>query len=107
MTLPNAKQLLEALILRDCQALLGEANPETVAEESQLISRTIQMGDRLQVDLSLDRVQEYYFRCLHGDILPQCVVVEGETVSCPWDIVNVPVLLDLGVQLAVDVHQWL
>ncbi|MEM9540850.1 MAG: DUF3536 domain-containing protein [Cyanobacteria bacterium P01_E01_bin.42] len=106
LNLPGAKQLLEVLILRDCKALLGEANPDAVREDSQRLYRTIDLGDRLQVGLSLDRVQEYYFQCLHGDILPQCFVGEGEAVSCPWEIANVPVLLDLGGKLAVDVSPW-
>jgi alpha-amylase/alpha-mannosidase (GH57 family) len=106
LTLPGAKQLLEALILRSLQALLFSNASDSVIEDQHHIAKMIDVGDRLEVGLSLDRAQELYFRCFHEVIVPQCVETESG-LTCPWDDSQMPLLLDLGKRLAVDVSTLL
>ncbi|WP_072619380.1 DUF3536 domain-containing protein [Spirulina major] len=106
LTLPGAKQLLEALILRSLQALLFSNASDSVIEDQHHIAKLIDVGDRLEVGLSLDRAQELYFRCFHEVIVPQCVETESG-LTCPWDDSQMPLLLDLGKRLAVDVSTLL
>ncbi len=106
LTLPGAKQLLEALILRSLHALLFSNASDSVVDDQHHIEKMIDVGDRLEVGLSLDRAQELYFRCFHEVIVPQCVETESG-LTCPWDESQMPLLLDLGQRLAVDVSALL
>ncbi|MEA5421000.1 DUF3536 domain-containing protein [Spirulina sp. CCNP1310] len=106
LNLPGAKHLLEALILRSLDALLFGKTSATVGEDQRRIEGMIDVGDRLNVGLSLDRAQELYFRCFHEVILPQCMETESGLV-CPWNQDQMPLLLALGQRLAVDVNTFL
>ncbi|NEO26660.1 MAG: DUF3536 domain-containing protein [Kamptonema sp. SIO4C4] len=106
MTIPEGKRILEELISEWLQDLLFEANSDTLEEDCDRIQRTIELGDALEVGLSLDRAQELYYRCLHHKILPQCVENNTAENLCPWDNVAVTLLLKLGRRLAIDVNSW-
>jgi alpha-amylase/alpha-mannosidase (GH57 family) len=111
LNLPEVKQSLEQLMLRSLWQLLhGNA---TVEEEIQTIERAIDLGNRLNLALSLARAQEVYFRCLHGQIIPQCLqILAGDAESCNgdrpiWDLTQLRYLLRLGQKLSIDVGGWL
>lgn len=107
LDLPGAKQNMETLIITALTQLLNEPNPETVQADIARLDRLITLGDRLNVGLSLDRAQEFYFHCLQETLLPQCLQVEAKAQNCPWQPTQVHLLLTLGQRLAVDVAAWL
>lgn len=107
LQVPEAKQILERLILRSLWQLLYDGDPHTAQEDIQGLERMIEVGMRLELGLSLDRAQELYFSCLHNLIVPQCVYTQGDESGCRWDESQVPPLLKLGQTLAVDVSPWL
>ena len=111
LNLPEVKQSLEQLMLRSLWQLLhGNA---TVEEEIQKIERAIDLGSQLNLGLSVARAQEVYCRCLHGQIIPQCLqMLNYDTESCngdrpTWDLTQLRYLLKLGQKLSVDVGDWL
>jgi alpha-amylase/alpha-mannosidase (GH57 family) len=110
LKLPEVKQGLEQLVLRSLWQLLhGNA---TVEEEIQKIERAIDLGGQLNLGLSLARAQEVYCRCLHGQIIPQCLqMLNAYTDSNGdrpiWDVTQLRYLLRLGEKLSVDVGGWL
>jgi alpha-amylase/alpha-mannosidase (GH57 family) len=118
LKLPEVKQTLEQLILRSLWQLLHNANSGTVEVEIQRLERLIEVGSQLNLDLSLGRVQETYFKCLHSQIVPQCLQLLQNQISevadgqdncneANWDITHLQHLLRLGQKLAVDVGAWL
>jgi alpha-amylase/alpha-mannosidase (GH57 family) len=77
--------------------LLHDANGSFNAD-IQLLERLIDVGDQLNIDISLQRSQELYFSCLHSQIAPVCITNlanEGDNQCLQ--------LLKLGKKLAVDV----
>ncbi|MEH1845225.1 MAG: DUF3536 domain-containing protein [Nostoc sp.] len=97
LNIPDGKQMLEQLIARSLWQLLYDAN-DSFNAEIQLLERLIDVGDQLNIDISLQRSQELYFSCLHSQIAPVCVTNlenEGDNQCLQ--------LLKLGKKLAVDV----
>jgi alpha-amylase/alpha-mannosidase (GH57 family) len=122
LNITQGKQTLENLIWRSLWQLLYKANPETLEEDIHYIERLIDVGNQLQLVLSLDRCQELYFSRLHSTIRPQCQLAirahqifasdDGiDTDELPsqtdWDTTSLRLLLQLGEKLAVDVSAWL
>ncbi len=112
LKIPEAKNILEQLILRLLWHLLYDNNPATLEDDLKLLERIITVGEQLKLDLSLERPQEIYFNCLHNAIVPQCFPSEkspsnGENLACRWDFAQLSLLLKLGEKLAVDVSPWL
>jgi alpha-amylase/alpha-mannosidase (GH57 family) len=98
LNIPDGKQMLEQLIARSLWQLLHDANGSFNAD-IQLLERLIDVGDQLNIDISLHRSQELYFSCLHSQIIPLCITTlgnEADTQQCRQ-------LLKLGKKLAVDV----
>ncbi|WP_373526459.1 DUF3536 domain-containing protein [Nostoc sp.] len=98
LNIPDGKQILEQLIARSLWQLLHDANGSFNADIQQL-ERLIDVGDQLNIDISLQRSQELYFSCLHSQIIPLCITTLGneeDTHQCRQ-------LLKLGQKLAVDV----
>ena len=112
LNIREGKQTLERLILKALWHLLYDGNPTTLATDIQRIERTISVSDRLNLGLSLDRVQEVFCSCLHKYIVPQCILVdvtwkpENEGI-CRWELTQIRPLLRLGKKLAVDVDVWM
>ncbi|BAY76044.1 glycoside hydrolase family protein [Nostoc linckia NIES-25] len=98
LNIPDGKQILEQLIVRSLWQLLHDANGSFNADIQQL-ERLIDIGDRLNIDISLHRSQELYFSCLHSQIIPLCLT----TLSNEEDIYQCRQLLKLGKKLAVDI----
>ncbi|MEH2033063.1 MAG: DUF3536 domain-containing protein [Nostoc sp.] len=97
LNIPDGKQMLEQLIARSLWQLLHDANGSFNAD-IQLLERLIDVGDQLNIDVSLQRSQELYFSCLHSQIAPVCITNldnEGDNQCLQ--------LLKLGKKLAVDV----
>jgi alpha-amylase/alpha-mannosidase (GH57 family) len=122
LSVPQAKETLEALILRTTWQLLHAPNPETLGADVNYIERLIAIGEQLNLGLALHRCQELYFTCLHGRIRPQCELAKqaqlvseqndvGEmaqlTSKTDWDTTQLRQLLRLGERLAIDVEPWL
>ncbi|MEH2178761.1 DUF3536 domain-containing protein [Nostoc sp.] len=97
LNIPDGKQMLEQLIARSLWQLLYDANGSFNAD-IQLLERLIDVGDQLNIDISLQRSQELYFSCLHSQIAPVCITSLGNEADnqCLQ-------LLKLGKKLAVDV----
>ncbi|MCC5655807.1 DUF3536 domain-containing protein [Nostoc sp. XA010] len=97
LNIPDGKQMLEQLIARSLWQLLHDANGSFNAD-IQLLERLIDVGDHLNIDVSLQRSQELYFSCLHSQIGPVCITsVDNEADNKCLQ------LLKLGKKLAVDV----
>ncbi|MBV9387249.1 MAG: DUF3536 domain-containing protein [Chroococcidiopsidaceae cyanobacterium CP_BM_ER_R8_30] len=69
LDLPEAKHTMEQLILRSLWQLFHDPNAATLEAEIRRLERLIEVGDRLNLNLSLDRAQELYSSCL-PQILP-------------------------------------
>jgi alpha-amylase/alpha-mannosidase (GH57 family) len=121
LNIPEVKPTLERLILRSLWQLLQEPNLNTLASDIHRIERLIDLGNQLQLGLSLDRCQELYFNCLQTRIIPQCkLVIQSQLISenndasdaelpskNDWDTTGLRQLLHLGEKLTVDVSPWL
>lgn len=115
----DAKTTLEQLILRSLWQLLHDPKPDTLSIDIDLIQRLIDVGNQLNLGLSLAQCQELYFSCLQTHIEPLCQrvipisqnspVPEGAdvTTKIDWDTRKLRQLLQLGEKLAVDVSSWL
>ncbi|MEH2136829.1 DUF3536 domain-containing protein [Nostoc sp.] len=97
LNIPDGKQMLEQLIARSLWQLLHDAN-DSFNADIQLLERLIDVGDQLNIDVSLQRSQELYFSCLQSQIAPVCITSVGNEADnqCLQ-------LLKLGKKLAVDV----
>lgn len=112
LNIPEAKQTLEQLMRRSLWQILHNTNPRTLEADIQRLERLIEVGRCLNLNLSLERLQELYFSCLH-QIVPQCVKVlqnqvgdqeDGTDNSTQLDLDQLRQLLKLGQKLAVDVR---
>ena len=102
LNLPEGKQILERLCLRLLWQLLYDASGN-FEFEIQRLERLIEVGEYLNLGLSLERSQELYFNCLHAQILPKNV----EEILEDSDKNQLRQLLKLGRRLKVDVKYWL
>ncbi|HEY9698167.1 MAG TPA: DUF3536 domain-containing protein [Trichocoleus sp.] len=101
------KQTLERLILRSLWNLLHNLNPETIEIDSLWVERLIDLGEHLNLGLSLDRAQELYFRHLQSHILPEIAVPLMQGNRSGWSLSQIRQLLKLGQKLAIDVGEWM
>ncbi len=112
LDIPEAKKTLEQLILATLWQLLQDRDPNTLEADIQRLERIINVGDQLNLGLSLDRCQELYFNCLHSKIIPQCQLViqasEPDKLGSESheDVNYLRHLLRLGQRLAVAVNPW-
>jgi alpha-amylase/alpha-mannosidase (GH57 family) len=111
-TIPEAKEILEKLILRSLWQLLYDGDPTTLETDLQRLTKMIDVGNQLHLGLFLDRAQEIYYHCLQQRIVPECLVSplseqQMTTYSCRWNLVQIKPLLKLGQKLGVDVSIWL
>jgi len=131
LNVPEVKQILERVVWRELDALLqagsGLDEPSSVKLEADIrtIKRLIAVGDRLRLNLCLDRSQELYFNSLYSQIVPLClgwlqrraastgensvnlVALDIARSDDGWDLPSIRQLLELGQTLAVDVECWL
>jgi alpha-amylase/alpha-mannosidase (GH57 family) len=122
LKIPNAKPTIEKLLLRSLWHLLYDAHPDTLCADIDFIRRLIDVGNQLNLGLSLAQCQELYFNCLQSRIEPifqsamqsqlDCenngeVGVSDSTMQMDWNTFQLRPLLQLGEQLAVDVSFWM
>jgi alpha-amylase/alpha-mannosidase (GH57 family) len=115
----DAKPTLEQLILRSLWQLLHDPKPDTLSVDIDFIQRLIDVGNQLNLGLSLAQCQELYFSCLKTHIEPLCQrvmqvsqnspvrAVADVTTKIDRDTRELRQLLQLGEKLAVDVSFWL
>lgn len=106
LKVPEAKKILECLVLQLLWKLLYDGDPSSAERYIQSIEQIIDIGDRLNLGLSLDRAQELYQRYFYSHIIPNCLDSANDLSSCRWNSAQIPLLLALGKKLAVDVHSW-
>ncbi len=131
LKVPEVKQILEKVVWRELDAMLqagsgvDERSPVKLEADIRTIERLIAVGDRLRLNLCLDRSQELYFNSLYSQIVPLClgwlqrqaastvensidlVGLDVTSSDGGWDLPSIRQLLELGQTLAVDVECWL
>lgn len=108
LKVPEAKKTLERLILRLLWQILYDGDPASIERDIQSIEQIIDIGNELNLGLCLDRAQELYQRCFYSSIVPDCLASNngnGQS-SCRWNLSQIPLLLELGKKLAIDVNIW-
>ncbi len=99
LNIPESQPILEQLILQGLRQLLYDHNGNLSAD-IQKLERLIEVGDQLNLGISLYKSQELYFNNLHGRILNLCLT----SLDNQEDIAQCRQLLNLGKKLAVDVN---
>ncbi len=102
LNLFEGKQILERLSLRLLWELLHDTNG-SFDFQMQRLEKLIEVEERLNLGMSLERSQELYFNCLHASILPKCIT----EIMKYQDKNQLRQLLKLGQRLKVDVSHWL
>ncbi|MBD2035425.1 DUF3536 domain-containing protein [Leptolyngbya sp. FACHB-321] len=113
LNLPEAKQILERLVLRSLWQLLYHFDPATSKTELHRLERLLTLSQQMQLGLSLARAQELYFQRLQHWLIPQCFhwlrsagqmkADAAETMQ----LADLRSLLILGARLGIDVTNWL
>ncbi len=112
--LPEAKQLLERLLVQSLWFLLYHFEAETAERQVERVQRLVQLGEKMELGLSLAQAQETYFRQLHAWIVPewqrwsqfQEASADSQTARS-LNLADLHLLLKLGAFLKVDVSYWL
>ncbi|MGK7919044.1 MAG: DUF3536 domain-containing protein [Trichodesmium sp.] len=117
----EVKESIERLIVRSLRHILYDNQPDNLELDIQALERLIEIGNRLNLGLSLISAQEIYFQSLESQIVPLCLgyiqrvnhtqiqpniepEIPGETT---WELPQIRKLLQLGKKLAIDVDEWL
>ncbi|NET46807.1 DUF3536 domain-containing protein [Okeania sp. SIO2B3] len=114
----EVKEALERLIVSSLRHILHDHEHHNVEEDIYNLERIIEVGDRLNLGLSLTNAQEIYFQSLESHIVPLCLgyiqrqnhaEIEANVVEVEeaWELPQISKLLQLGKKLAIDVDQWL
>jgi alpha-amylase/alpha-mannosidase (GH57 family) len=103
LQVPEAKRTLEQLIFNGLWYLLYNGEPIALDAQIQQVEGIIDVGEQLDLDLSLDRAQELYYQCFHTDILPHCLLENNGKNSCIWDLTQIRLLLRIGEKLKIQV----
>jgi alpha-amylase/alpha-mannosidase (GH57 family) len=113
LNLPEAREILERMILRSLWQILHNFNPTTLKSDLQRLERLIDLGQRMNLSLSLAQAQELYFYRLHSWIMLQPLEETSEAgpgataiaskVKPTVETAHLQLLLQLGQTLAVDV----
>jgi alpha-amylase/alpha-mannosidase (GH57 family) len=98
LNIPEGKQILEQLIMRLLWQLLHDTNG-SFSTDIQRLEKLVDVGYQLNLGISLEKSQELYFSCLHGQIVPLCLT----NLNNPAEATQCSQLLKLGQKLAVDV----
>jgi alpha-amylase/alpha-mannosidase (GH57 family) len=122
LKIPEGKPTLEKLILRSLWQLLHDTHLPTLSADIEFIRRLIEVGNQLNLGLSLAQCQELYFNCLQPRIEPLfqqamqsqltyehqgASAVAHLTTNTDCNTIQLRHLLQLGEKLAVDVSFWL
>ena len=110
--MPEAKTILEQLILRCLWQILQNGDPDNLETDIERLKEIIDVGEQLHLGLSLDRAQEVYYNCLQNQIAPTCFLANSNKDNnkgnnCRWQQSQLCLLLHLGEKLAIDITPWL
>nr|WP_256386660.1 DUF3536 domain-containing protein [Hydrocoleum sp. CS-953] len=116
----EVKESLERLIVNSLRHILYDNEPENLELDIQGLERIVEVGNKLNLGLSLIGAQEIYFQSLESQIVPLCLgCIEKRNnpqlqqnvgdigVEKTWELPQIRKLLQLGKKLAIDVDQWL
>ncbi len=113
VTLPEAQQTMERLILQSLRNLLYNFNPATLETELSQLDRLIRLAQQMHLNVSFAKAQELYFECLQNWLMPQCLRWIQPQDNLPPSKTNesqgnlrlpyLKALLKLGKSLAIDV----
>ncbi len=116
----EVKETLERLIVRSLRHILHDNNPANLELDIHSLEGIIEVGNQLNLGLSLIGAQEIYFQSLESQIVPLClgyIQRRNSTQTQPnivdvaveetWELPQIRKLLQLGKKLAIDVDQWL
>lgn len=103
LNIPDAKQILERLILRALWNLLGSGDRATQEADVMRIERAIAVGNVLKLGLSLERSQELFFYWMQNQVANGSFQADSDL---GWSVAELRRLLQLGQKLAVDVTPW-
>lgn len=116
LNVPEARQILERVIVRSLWNLLHQFNPDTLQAEIHRLERLIKLGQQIQLNISLAAAQELYLQQFQRWIVPQCqqklnamqqeLTVPGKLTTA-LKLVHLRMLLELGQKLAIDLAGWL
>jgi alpha-amylase/alpha-mannosidase (GH57 family) len=114
---PEAKQILERLILQTLRHMLEQFNPTTIEADIARFERLIHLGEQMHLGVALAQTQEFYFQALHRWIIPQCLTwldsasqgdaFTSDGLKSEIRLPHLRLLLQLGELLAIDVAGWL
>jgi len=76
LKIPKSKETLESLILQSLHKLFTDKLLDDFKEEVELIIEMIKVGKALNLNLALDKAQEFYYRTLQ----------QGLSIICPEDL---------------------
>lgn len=108
LKISEAKVILERLIYELLWQILQERDPANLKTDIAVIEKMIKVGEKLHLDLFLDRTQELFFNHLHFKIVPECLeqtINNGQ--SCRWQKHQLRYLFKLGEILSVNVSRFL
>jgi len=116
----EVKESLERLIVGCIRHILYDNEPDNLELDIQGLERLAELGNKLNLGLSLVGAQEIYFQSLESHIVPLCLGciqkrnnpqtqenAEENAGETTWEIPQIRKLLQLGKKLAIDVDQWL
>ncbi|MBL1175423.1 DUF3536 domain-containing protein [Pantanalinema sp. GBBB05] len=116
LNVPEARQILERVIVRSLWNLLHQFNPDTLQAEIHRLDRLIKLGQQIHLNVSLAAAQELYLQQFQRWIVPQCqqklnamqqeLTVPGKPTTT-LKLVHLRMLLELGQKLAIDLAGWL
>jgi alpha-amylase/alpha-mannosidase (GH57 family) len=113
LNLPEAKPILERLVLRSLWHLLYHFDSTTSKTELHRLERLLTLSQQMHLGVSLARAQELYFQRLHSWLIPQCfhwlhnAGQRSADSTKTMQLADVRSLLALGARLGIDVTNWL
>jgi len=99
LKIPEGKQILEQLIMRLLWQLLHGSTGYVDITRLEKLEKLIDVGNDLNLGISLDKSQELYFSCLHSQIIPQYL----NQLKDSGEAAQYRQLLKLGGKLGIDV----
>jgi alpha-amylase/alpha-mannosidase (GH57 family) len=99
LKIPEGKQILEQLIMRLLWQLLHESTGYIDITRLEKLEKLLDVGNDLNLDISLDKCQELYFSCLQSQIIPQYL----NHLNGQGEATQYHQLLKIGEKLGIDV----
>ena len=114
----EVKEVLERLLVRSVEYILHHGEPGAIEAAVRNVERLLELGQGLDIGLSITRAQEVYLLALESQIVPLClggiqrrndeVVFNGDVAQeSQWQLPQIRKLLYLGKKLAIEVDAWL